>query len=89
MKKYFTIYEIVFIENEIDLKLVSVETDKKEVLKRLDIKNFEIDNELKSEILQDYFHIVKKDGTKIQNKKITINHINQKHIVISEFDKID
>lgn len=89
MIKFYTVYEAVFIENEIDLKHLTTLTDKKEVLNYLDIKNFTVDREFKSEILQDYFYIELKNGTKVPNKKITIEHINQKHIVISEYDKID
>lgn len=89
MIKYYTVYEALFIENEIDLKHLTVETDKQKVLNYLDIKTFTVDREFKSEILQDYFYIELKNGLKVPNKKITIEHINQKHIVISEFDKID
>lgn len=89
MKKYYTVYEIEFIGDMLELNIISVETEIKKVYNLVDTKNFTVNYELESELRQDFLYIEKKDGSRVPNRKIKIEHLNYNFLVISEFDKID
>lgn len=89
MKKYYTIYEIEFIGDMLELNIISVEVEIEKVYKLVDTKNFTINAELESELRKDFLYIELKNGSRVPNKKIKIEHLNYKYLVISEYDKID
>ena len=86
MIKWFTIYEIEFQGDTLELNILTAETDKQKVYNLIEVKNFEVNSELESELRKDFLTVELKNGTKVNNKKIKIEHLNYKYLVISEYD---
>lgn len=89
MKKYYTVYSLDFQGDNLDLKLITVETEKQKVYNLVETQNLEVNRELESELRKDFLYIELKNGERVNNKKIKIEHLNYKYLVISEYDKID
>lgn len=85
--KYYTIYNLEFMGDILELHYITEFTDIKEVYNWIDTQNFTVNYELESEVRQEFLMIELKNGERVNNKKYTIEHLNYKFLVISEYDK--
>ena len=89
MKKYYTIYELEFTGDTLELNILTAETEIENVYNWINTQNFTVNGELESELRKDFLYIELKNGSRVPNRKIKIEHLNYNFLVISEFDKID
>ena len=86
MIKWFTVYEIEFQGDTLELNIQTVETEIEKVQDLVNTKNFTVNAELESELRKEFLTVELKNGQRVNNKRYTIEHLNYKYLVISEYD---